>query len=76
MDNKKLFTRGEDKRKVKIKLLPRDEKEDKQLIPLAEILWADRYLERQFFHDGITIDIQQAFDLLKGKNEISEHRRC
>ena len=53
-----------------------DEKEDKQLIPLAEILWADRYLERQFFHDGITIDIQQAFDLLKGKNEISEHRRC
>lgn len=53
-----------------------DEKEDKQLIPLAEILWADRYLERQFFHDGITIDIQKAFDLLKGKNEISEHRRC
>ena len=53
-----------------------DEKEDKQLIPLAEILWTDRYLERQFFHDGITIDIQQAFDLLKGKSEISEHRRC
>lgn len=53
-----------------------DEKEDKQLVPLAEIIWADRYLEKQFFHDGITIDIKQAFDLLKGKNEISEHRRC
>jgi len=26
VDNKKLFTRGEDKRKVKIKLLPRDDK--------------------------------------------------
>ena len=53
-----------------------DEKEDKQLIPLAEILWADRFIEKEFFHDGITIDINQAFSLLKGKNEISEHKRC
>lgn len=53
-----------------------DEKEDKQLIPLAEIIWADRFVEKNFFRDGITIDIKQAFDLLKGKNEISEHRRC
>lgn len=53
-----------------------DAKEDKQLIPLAEILWADRFVEKTFFHDGITIDINQAFGLLKGKNEISEHRRC
>lgn len=53
-----------------------DEKEDKQLIPLAEIIWADRFIEKQFFHDGITIDIVQAFNLLKGKDEISEHKRC
>lgn len=30
VDNKKLFPRGNDKRKAKIKLLPRDEKENKQ----------------------------------------------
>lgn len=53
-----------------------DPKEDKQLIPLALILWVDRILDERFFRDGITIDIEQAFDLLLSKNEVSENVRC
>lgn len=53
-----------------------DEKEDKQLIPLAEILWCDRFCEKTFFHDGILIDTRQAFNVLKSRSEISEHKRC
>ncbi len=53
-----------------------DEKEVKQLIPLAEILWADRFVEKEFFRDGILIDIKQAFNVLKSRSEISEHKRC
>lgn len=53
-----------------------DEKEDKQLIPLAEIIWTDRFVEKTFFHDGIVIDIDEAFKLLKSRSEISEHNRC
>lgn len=53
-----------------------DEKEDKQLIPLAEILWTDRFVEKTFFHDGILIDLDEAFALLKSRSEISEHNRC
>lgn len=53
-----------------------DEKEDKQLIPLAEILWTDKFIEKTFFHDGNVIDIDAAFKLLKSRSEISEHNRC
>ena len=53
-----------------------DPKEDKQLIPLALILWVDKILDERCFMDGIRIDVSKAFDLLLSKSEVSENTRC
>ena len=53
-----------------------DPKEDKQLIPLALILWVDKILAEKCFMDGIRIDVNRAFDLLLSKSEVSENVRC
>ena len=53
-----------------------DLKEDKQLIPMALMLWVDKFVEERFFRDGILIDEDRAFDLLLSKDDVSEGQRC
>lgn len=52
------------------------EKEDKQIIPMALILLADEIAEERIFKDGITLDINKCCDILKNKGEVSEHKRA
>ena len=52
------------------------EKEDKQVIPMALILLADKIVEEKVFKDGITIDFEKACSVLKTKGEVSEHKRA
>lgn len=53
-----------------------DEKEQKQIIPMSIILTADELAERFIFQDGIRLDIDTCFKLLKSKNDISEGVRA
>ena len=49
VDERKLFPRGEDKRKAKIKLLPRGEKENKQELTyqllICSVLFSEHFTE-------------------------------
>lgn len=53
-----------------------NEKEQKQVIPMAVLLTADEIAEKYIFQDGIRLDIQTCFNLLKNKNDISEGIRA
>jgi len=53
-----------------------DEKEQKQIIPMSIILTADKLAERFIFQDGIRLDPEMCFKLLKSKNDISEGVRA
>ena len=53
-----------------------DEKEQKQLIPMAAILTADELAEKFVFKDGIRLDIDECLKLLKSKNDVSEGIRA
>lgn len=53
-----------------------DEKEQKQIIPMSIILTADELAERFIFQDGIRLDPEMCFKLLKSKNDISEGVRA
>ncbi|MCQ2609020.1 MAG: DUF927 domain-containing protein [Bacteroidales bacterium] len=52
------------------------EKEDKQIMPMALILLADELAEHYIFKDGIRLDVGACCDLLKNKGEVSEHKRA
>lgn len=52
------------------------EKEDKQIFPMALILLADQIATDHLFKDEIYLDANQCCDLLKNKGEVSEHRRA
>ena len=52
------------------------EKEQKQVIPMAVLLTADEIAEKYIFQDGVRLDIQTCFNLLKNKNDISEGIRA
>ena len=52
------------------------EKEDKQIMPMALILLADELVEEHIFKDGVTLDVEACCDLLKNKGEVSEHKRA
>lgn len=53
-----------------------NEKEQKQVIPMAALLTADEIAEKYIFQDGIRLDIDTCFNLLKNKNDISEGIRA
>ena len=52
------------------------EKEEKQVLPMSLILAADQIAEEFLFKDGVRLDFEACFDLLKNKGEVSEHKRA
>lgn len=54
----------------------KQEKEDKQIIPMALILAADQIATDYLFKDDIYIDAEESCDILKNKGEVSEHKRA
>ena len=52
------------------------EKEEKQLVPMALILTADRLIEEHLFKDGVLIDIHQCLGYLRNKGDVSEDERA
>jgi hypothetical protein len=53
-----------------------DAKEEKQVTPLAIILFADQILEEVVFQDGIRLDLDYCLDNIKSKNQVSEMQRA
>ena len=51
-------------------------KEEKQIIPMSILLTADELAEQFLFKDGVRMDFEQCFHLLKGVGEVSEHKRA
>lgn len=53
-----------------------NEKEQKQVIPMAVLLTADELAEKYIFKDGVRLDVKTCFNLLKNKNDVSEGIRA
>lgn len=51
-------------------------KEEKQIIPMSILLAADELAEEFLFKDGVRMDFEECFHLLKGFGEVSEHKRA
>ena len=51
-------------------------KEEKQIIPMSILLTADELAEEFLFKDGVRMDFDECFRLLKGFGEVSEHKRA
>lgn len=61
----------------KIKALSEeDEKEEKQTIPLAVLLTADKIATDTIFEDGLYLDIDKCVKQLKSKKDVSENERA
>lgn len=52
------------------------EKEEKQILPMSIILTADQIAEEFLFKDGVRLDFEECFGLLKNRGEVSEHKRA
>lgn len=52
------------------------EKEEKQIVPMALMITADRLAEKYLFKDGILIDINQCLGYLRNKGDVSEGERA
>ena len=52
------------------------EKEEKQIVPMALIITADRLTEQHLFKDGVLIDINQCLGYLRNKGDVSEDERA
>ena len=53
-----------------------DEKEDKQINPMALILTADEISEEFLYKDGVRLDPIKCLSYLRGKNDVSENIRA
>ena len=53
-----------------------DEKEDKQINPMALILLADEIAEKELYKDGVRLNVEKCLSFLRGKNDISENIRA
>lgn len=53
-----------------------DDKEQKQVLPVSVILTADEIAEKYLFQDGIRLNFEECYKLIKGKNEVSENIRA
>ena len=51
------------------------EKEDKQIVPMALILAADEISEQYLFQDGVRLNVEECADYLKNKGEVDENER-
>ena len=54
----------------------REAKEEKQILPMSILLAADELSEELIFKDGVRLDFDECFNLLKGVGEVSEHKRA
>lgn len=54
----------------------KEAKEEKQILPMSILLAADEIAEQFIFKDGIRLDFNECFDLLKCIGEVSEHKRA
>lgn len=52
------------------------EKEEKQILPMALLLTADKIATDELFHDGIYMNVEFYFDILKDKQSVSEGDRA
>jgi hypothetical protein len=52
------------------------EKEDKQILPMSILLTADKIATEHIFEDGMYLDFDMCFDMLKNKEEVSEEERA
>lgn len=52
------------------------EKEEKQIVPMALIIAADRLTEKHLFRDGVLIDMDQCLGYLRNKGDVSEDERA
>lgn len=52
------------------------EKEDKQILPMSILLTADKIATDHIFEDGMYLDFDTCFDILKNKDEVSEEERA
>jgi len=52
------------------------EKEEKQIVPMALILTADKLIEKHLFQDGVRIDVDQCLSYLRNKGDVSEDERA
>nr|WP_308743493.1 DUF927 domain-containing protein [uncultured Anaerocolumna sp.] len=52
------------------------EKEDKQILPMSILLTADKIATDHIFEDGMYLDFDICFDILKNKDEVSEEERA
>ncbi|MDE7297344.1 MAG: DUF927 domain-containing protein [Lachnospiraceae bacterium] len=53
-----------------------EEKEEKQLIPMSILLTADRLAAEHIFRDGVYLDFDACYRLLKSRNDVSEEERA
>ena len=53
-----------------------DVKEEKQLMPMAIILATDQIITEEIFKDGIFLDTNKAYEVLKGQGEVSENEQA
>ena len=53
-----------------------EEKEDKQIIPLAVLLTADWLSEQMLFKDGVRLDLDYCIMSIKSKRQVSEMERA
>lgn len=51
-------------------------KEEKQVLPMSILLTADELAEKFIFEDGVRLDFEQCYNLLKSVGEVSEHKRA
>ncbi len=53
-----------------------EEKEEKQLIPMSILLTADKLAAEQIFRDGVYLNFDACYSLLKNRNDVSEEERA
>lgn len=51
-------------------------KEEKQLAPMALLMAVDRILEERYFCDGITLDYDFCYGVIKTHDQVSEYQRA
>ena len=53
-----------------------DQKEEKQVLPMAILLTADALIDEYIFQDGCTLDFERCFTAMKSCKEVSENERA
>lgn len=57
-------------------LLQGDEREEKQIVPLAILMTADKLTEEYIFRDGVRLELDYCMQSVKSKKQVSEMERA